>query len=155
MNVTTKQTKKKQQSKSGKGTRTVNKTVEVPSFFGFFSPPYAEDKDMTEHIADQMQQDFSYGCIIKERLIPRAVAWYTGEAAHSYLALNVCACFRLSSPPVCTHAHTHTHPPLPYRTTCRTTTPRRTTLLGLAAPAASSRTASSSRWHRQQDSSIT
>eukprot|EP01061_Rhynchopus_euleeides_P046159 TRINITY_DN8653_c0_g1_i1.p1 TRINITY_DN8653_c0_g1~~TRINITY_DN8653_c0_g1_i1.p1 ORF type:complete len:327 (+),score=182.29 TRINITY_DN8653_c0_g1_i1:45-1025(+) len=85
MNPTRKTKKKRQQSKTGKGHRVVDKVVSVDSFFNFFSPPYAADEDMTEEMADKMQTDYSAGCCFKERLVPRGVAWFTGEAALSYL----------------------------------------------------------------------
>eukprot|EP01059_Diplonema_ambulator_P019848 TRINITY_DN3350_c0_g2_i1.p2 TRINITY_DN3350_c0_g2~~TRINITY_DN3350_c0_g2_i1.p2 ORF type:complete len:328 (+),score=164.68 TRINITY_DN3350_c0_g2_i1:221-1204(+) len=78
--VTKKVVKKKQSSKSGKGTRVVEKQVANKSFFGFFDPPFAEDEDLTEEIADKMEEDFLIGTEIKESLVPRAVAWYTGAA---------------------------------------------------------------------------
>ena len=79
--------KKRQQSKTGKGHRVVNKVVSVDSFFKFFTPPYAADEDMTEEMAEKMQADYSAGCCFTDRLIPRGVAWFTGEAAASYLGL--------------------------------------------------------------------
>eukprot|EP01063_Lacrimia_lanifica_P010858 TRINITY_DN1760_c1_g3_i1.p1 TRINITY_DN1760_c1_g3~~TRINITY_DN1760_c1_g3_i1.p1 ORF type:complete len:323 (+),score=207.96 TRINITY_DN1760_c1_g3_i1:60-1028(+) len=83
--VTTKT--KKQTSKSGKGTRMVSKEVPQESFFKLFYPPYAPDEELTEEIADEMEADFSIGGTIKDSLIPRAVEWYTGEAADLHMDL--------------------------------------------------------------------
>eukprot|EP00967_Tisochrysis_lutea_P075089 scaffold101039_cov21-Tisochrysis_lutea.AAC.1 len=64
----------------------------VDSFFNFFSPPDvpAEDDEMEEEQMEELQAlieaDYEVsgraqvGATIKEKLIPHAVHWYTGEA---------------------------------------------------------------------------
>lgn len=66
-----------------KQTRVVKKTVPTDSFFNFFSPPKAptdEDEDAASDIEDRLELDYQLGEDIKEKLIPRAVDWFTGEA---------------------------------------------------------------------------
>uniref|UniRef100_A0A3B3Q5W9 Nucleosome assembly protein 1-like 1 n=1 Tax=Paramormyrops kingsleyae TaxID=1676925 RepID=A0A3B3Q5W9_9TELE len=90
-NVTLKTIKKKQKHK-GRGTvRTVTKTVPNDSFFNFFSPPegrsstnpglyrrsyFFSDEDSEAVLA----ADFEIGHFIRERIVPRAVLYFTGEA---------------------------------------------------------------------------
>lgn len=89
--VTTKKTVKKK----GKRT-TVTKTEPRPSFFRFFESPdmdaemdeeeeeEEEDNDVLQkHIALQQQihADVMIATAFKDKLIPRAVDWFTGEAA--------------------------------------------------------------------------
>jgi len=87
-NVTVKLMKKKQKQKGGKGTRTVTKQEPCESFFNFFSPPKMPDEEdeteMDEEEEDNLQNmleaDYDIGCVIKERIVPNAILWYTGEA---------------------------------------------------------------------------
>uniref|UniRef100_A0A673K618 Nucleosome assembly protein 1-like 4a n=1 Tax=Sinocyclocheilus rhinocerous TaxID=307959 RepID=A0A673K618_9TELE len=70
--VTVKIVKKKQKHK-GRGTvRTVTKEVPQDSFFNFFNPD--EDLDFT------LATDFEIGHFFRERVIPKAVLYFTGEA---------------------------------------------------------------------------
>jgi len=74
---------KKQRNKTTKQTRIVKKTVPTESFFNFFSPPKAptdEDDDAASDIEDRLELDYQLGEDIKEKLIPRAIDWFTGEA---------------------------------------------------------------------------
>jgi len=77
---------KKQRNKNTKQTRVVKRTVPTESFFNFFTPPKAlgedDDDDMEESsdIEERLELDYQLGEDIKEKLIPRAVDWYTGEA---------------------------------------------------------------------------
>ncbi|EHH66509.1 NAP-1-related protein [Macaca fascicularis] len=93
-NVTLKTIKKKQKHK-GRGTvRTVTKTVSNDSFFNFFAPPevpesgdlpelknnlkvYTRKDDDAEAI---LAADFEIGHFLRERIIPRSVLYFTGEA---------------------------------------------------------------------------
>ena len=54
------------------------------SFFNFFSPPKApthEDDDVAaSDIEERLELDYQLGEDIKEKLIPRAIDWFTGEA---------------------------------------------------------------------------
>ena len=53
------------------------------SFFNFFDPPKApkeEDEDAASDIEERLELDYQLGEDIKEKLIPRAIDWFTGEA---------------------------------------------------------------------------
>jgi nucleosome assembly protein 1-like 1 len=67
-----------------KQTRIVKKTVPTESFFNFFSPPKAptddDDDDAESDIEERLELDYQLGEDIKEKLIPRAIDWFTGEA---------------------------------------------------------------------------
>jgi len=75
---------KKQRNKNTKQTRVVKKTVPTESFFNFFSPPKAptdeDDDDAASDIEVRLELDYQLGEDIKEKLIPRAIDWFTGEA---------------------------------------------------------------------------
>ncbi|KAK9769026.1 hypothetical protein AB5N19_13456 [Seiridium cardinale] len=74
---------KKQRNKNTKQTRIVKKTVPTESFFNFFSPPMApteEEDDAASDIEERLELDYQLGEDIKEKLIPRAIDWFTGEA---------------------------------------------------------------------------
>ncbi|EPE09663.1 nucleosome assembly protein [Ophiostoma piceae UAMH 11346] len=74
---------KKQRNKNTKQTRIVKKTVPTDSFFNFFSPPEPpaeDDDDAASDIEDRLELDYQLGEDIKEKLIPRAIDWFTGEA---------------------------------------------------------------------------
>ncbi|KAG7278609.1 hypothetical protein CRUP_013352 [Coryphaenoides rupestris] len=80
-NVTLKTIKKKQKHK-GRGTvRTVTKTVPNDSFFNFFTPPEVpESGELDEDSEAVLAADFEIGHFIRERIVPRAVLYFTGEA---------------------------------------------------------------------------
>ncbi|KAJ9662979.1 histone chaperone [Coniosporium apollinis] len=80
--LTVKVESKKQRNKNTKQTRVVKKTVPTESFFNFFSPPKTPDDedDATSDIEERLELDYQLGEDIKEKLIPRAVDWFTGEA---------------------------------------------------------------------------
>jgi nucleosome assembly protein 1-like 1 len=65
-----------------KQTRVVRKTVPCESFFNFFAPPKppADDETGSSDIEERLELDYQLGEDIKEKLIPRAVDWFTGEA---------------------------------------------------------------------------
>ena len=66
-----------------KQTRIVKKTVPTASFFNFFDPPKAPEADEHEAASDveeRLELDYQLGEDIKEKLIPRAIDWFTGEA---------------------------------------------------------------------------
>lgn len=82
-NVTVKTLKKKQKHKGRGEVRVVTKTVRRDSFFNFFSPPaISEDPDaeIDEETQSLLTADFEIGHYIRERIVPRAVLYYTGEA---------------------------------------------------------------------------
>ena len=66
-----------------KQTRVVKKTVPTESFFNFFDPPKApegEEDDAASDVEERLELDYQLGEDIKEKLIPRAIDWFTGEA---------------------------------------------------------------------------
>lgn len=81
--LTVKVESKKQRNKNTKQTRVIKKTVPTDSFFNFFNPPKApegEDDDASSDIEERLELDYQLGEDIKEKLIPRAIDWFTGEA---------------------------------------------------------------------------
>jgi len=82
-NLTVKQVKKKQKHKSKGSVRTVTKQVKADSFFNFFDPPTVPDDPNAEVDEDTqalLTVDFEIGHYIRERIVPRAVLFFTGEA---------------------------------------------------------------------------
>lgn len=71
-------------SAATKQTRILKKTVPTESFFNFFSPPKPpsdeEEDDVISDIEERLELDYQLGEDIKEKLIPRAIDWFTGEA---------------------------------------------------------------------------
>ncbi|WEW56293.1 histone chaperone [Emydomyces testavorans] len=66
-----------------KQTRVVKVTVPTESFFNFFSPPKPprdDDGEVPDDIEERLELDYQLGEDIKEKLIPRAIDWFTGEA---------------------------------------------------------------------------
>ncbi|XP_033612394.1 nucleosome assembly protein 1-like 4 isoform X4 [Fukomys damarensis] len=81
-NVTVKTIKKKQKHK-GRGTvRTITKQVPNESFFNFFSPLKAsgDGESLDEDSEFTLASDFEIGHFFRERIVPRAVLYFTGEA---------------------------------------------------------------------------
>ncbi|CAD5126058.1 DgyrCDS14227 [Dimorphilus gyrociliatus] len=82
-NATVKVVRKTQKHKSHGSRRTVTKTVKRDSFFNFFDPPKhteGEDEANEEETDMLLASDYEVGHFIRERLIPRAVLYFTGEA---------------------------------------------------------------------------
>ena len=95
-----KQVKKKQKHKSKGSIRTITKQVKADSFFNFFDPPIVPDDPNAEVDEDTqvvtsshphwvkgeryfqalLTVDFEIGHYIRERIVPRAVLFFTGEA---------------------------------------------------------------------------
>lgn len=53
------------------------------SFFNFFDPPKApgeDEDDASSDVEERLELDYQLGEDIKEKLIPRAIDWFTGEA---------------------------------------------------------------------------
>ncbi|KAK9101357.1 hypothetical protein Scep_024787 [Stephania cephalantha] len=77
---------KKKPRKGSKNPKPVTKTEKCDSFFNFFSPPEVpeEDEDIDEEVAEdlqnEMEQDYDIGSTIRDKIIPHAVSWFTGEA---------------------------------------------------------------------------
>lgn len=66
-----------------KQTRIVKISVPTESFFNFFSPPQPptdDDDTVASDIEERLELDYQLGEDIKEKLIPRAIDWFTGEA---------------------------------------------------------------------------
>lgn len=82
-NVTVKQIKKKQKHKGRGQTRVVTKQVQADSFFNFFNPPTVpegSESEVDEETEALLGADFEIGHFIRERVVPRAVLFFTGEA---------------------------------------------------------------------------
>jgi len=82
-NLTVKTVKKKQKHKSKGNVRTITKQVKNDSFFNFFDPPTLPDDpeaDVDVETQELLTSDFEIGHYIRERVVPRAVLFFTGEA---------------------------------------------------------------------------
>ncbi|CAR24036.1 histone chaperone NAP1 [Lachancea thermotolerans CBS 6340] len=100
-NVTISVEKRKQRNKTTKQVRTIEKITPVESFFNFFDPPKLpakakdasgsgdenedddEDEEDDEEVAElesRLALDYAIGEEFKDKLIPRAVDWFTGAA---------------------------------------------------------------------------
>lgn len=78
---------KRQRHKGTNQVRTVVRKVPTESFFNFFSPPELpddEDEDFdaqeAEEIEMKLEADYGIGEIIKDKLIPDAIGWFTGTS---------------------------------------------------------------------------
>jgi nucleosome assembly protein 1-like 1 len=83
--------RRKQRNKTTKQTRTIEKLTPTESFFNFFDPPKPpkhgdeedeedEDEEDEEDLEARLELDYQLGEEIKDRLIPRAIDWFTGDA---------------------------------------------------------------------------
>merc|ERR1711990_987208 len=81
MNVTEKIVKKRQKHKGSGTVRTVEKKILNDSFFNFFNPPaIQEDEELDSDTEALLDSDFQIGSCFKDRLVTRAVLYFTGEA---------------------------------------------------------------------------
>ncbi|KAA3490298.1 nucleosome assembly protein 1-2-like isoform X2 [Gossypium australe] len=77
---------KKKPKKGSKNAKQITKTEDCESFFNFFNPPQVPDddedidEDAAEELQNQMEQDYDIGSTIRDKIIPHAVSWFTGEA---------------------------------------------------------------------------
>ncbi|XP_019454957.1 PREDICTED: nucleosome assembly protein 1;3-like isoform X2 [Lupinus angustifolius] len=78
---------KKKPKKGSKNAKPITKTENCESFFNFFNPPEVPDEDdddideeMAEELQNQMEQDYDIGSTIRDKIIPHAVSWFTGDA---------------------------------------------------------------------------
>ncbi|XVF88770.1 hypothetical protein PTKIN_Ptkin19aG0078400 [Pterospermum kingtungense] len=77
---------KKKPKKGSKNAKPITKMEDCESFFSFFSPPQVPDddedidEDTAEELQNQMEQDYDVGSTIRDKIIPHAVSWFTGEA---------------------------------------------------------------------------
>merc|ERR1719481_679437 len=82
-NLTVKTVKKKQKHKNKGNVRTITKQVKADSFFNFFDPPTVPEDpnaEVDEETQAILTADFEIGHYIRERIVPRAVLYFTGEA---------------------------------------------------------------------------
>ena len=84
MNPGVKITMKKQKLKGKGGTKTILKEEKRDTFFNFFKPPSismdTERAPGDDELVSELDTDFDIGLGIKDKLIPKAVLYYTGEA---------------------------------------------------------------------------
>nr|GEY86826.1 nucleosome assembly protein 1;4 [Tanacetum cinerariifolium] len=77
---------KKKPKKGSKNAKPITKTEDCESFFNFFNPPQVPedeediDEEEAEELQNQMEQDYDIGSTIRDKIIPHAVSWFTGEA---------------------------------------------------------------------------
>jgi len=81
---------KKQRNKNTNRTRLVRKAHPTESFFNFFSPPVAPSEEAIEageigedeldELEEKLEIDYQIGEDIKEKIIPRAIDYFTGKA---------------------------------------------------------------------------
>ncbi|KAA1476326.1 NAP-domain-containing protein [Dentipellis sp. KUC8613] len=81
---------KKQRNKNTNRTRLVRKARPTESFFNFFSPPIPPAEDALENgdieeeeldeLEEKLEMDYQVGEDIKEKIIPRAIDYFTGKA---------------------------------------------------------------------------
>ena len=91
--VTRKWVKRKQKSRRTKQVRYMRELVAVSSFFNFFTTfklPSEEEMgnlkaEELETLQHQVEADFEIGLALKEKIIPNAFAWYSGDAHDSDL----------------------------------------------------------------------
>lgn len=94
-NVTINIERRKQRNKTTKQTRTIEKLTPSESFFNFFDPPKPpkvdsddadkedesdDDQEEDDDLEARLELDYQLGEEIKDRLIPRAIDWFTGDA---------------------------------------------------------------------------
>jgi nucleosome assembly protein 1-like 1 len=85
-NLLVKTVSTRQRHKGTNKTRIIKLQVESDSFFHFFNPPKLpeENEDLTEEEADKLdmrfEADYEVGEIFKEKVIPRAVDYFTRKA---------------------------------------------------------------------------
>ncbi|URE43888.1 Ribonuclease III domain [Musa troglodytarum] len=77
---------KKKPKKGSKNAKPITKTEDCEIFFNFFNPLQVPDDDAdideetAEELQGQMEVDYDIGSTIKDKIIPHAVSWFTGEA---------------------------------------------------------------------------
>ncbi|XP_020223778.1 nucleosome assembly protein 1;4 [Cajanus cajan] len=81
---------KKKPRKGSKNAKPITKTEKCESFFNFFNPPQVPedddddiDDDAVEELQNLMEHDYDIGSTIRDKIIPHAVSWFTGEAVES------------------------------------------------------------------------
>ncbi|KAJ9101128.1 hypothetical protein QFC21_003346 [Naganishia friedmannii] len=81
---------KKQRNKNTNRTRVIKKVIPTDSFFNFFKPPQPPSMDdleggdvneeELEALDEKLEIDYQIGEDLKERIIPRAIDFFTGKA---------------------------------------------------------------------------
>ncbi|KAJ3121623.1 hypothetical protein HK098_003515 [Nowakowskiella sp. JEL0407] len=71
---------KKQRHKATNKVRTIKKEIQTDTFFNFFNPPKASESEEDPEVDDMLESDYEIGELIKEKMIPKAVDWFTGKA---------------------------------------------------------------------------
>ncbi|KAJ1734578.1 histone chaperone [Coemansia biformis] len=75
---------KKQRHKTTNRTRVVKKTVPAETFFSFFAavqePDEEDDSELADETRDRIELDYELAEEFKEKIIPSAIDWFTGEA---------------------------------------------------------------------------
>ncbi|XP_076920950.1 nucleosome assembly protein 1;2-like [Bidens hawaiensis] len=77
---------KKKPKRGSKNKKRITKTEDCESFFNFFSPPQMPededdiDEEEAEELQNQKEQDYDIASTIRDKIIPHAVSWFTGEA---------------------------------------------------------------------------
>ncbi|CAJ2671833.1 unnamed protein product [Trifolium pratense] len=85
--LTAKKVMKKKARMGSNNAKPINKTVTCESFFNFFDPPEIPenhlniDEEVAEELQKVMEEDYEIGSEIRDKIIPHAVSWFTGEAA--------------------------------------------------------------------------
>jgi len=81
---------KKQRNKNTNRTRLVRKARPAESFFNFFAPPVPPtqeaidndeiDEEILDELDEKLELDYQLGEDIKEKIVPKAVDYFTGKA---------------------------------------------------------------------------
>ncbi|CAG8727700.1 35397_t:CDS:2, partial [Racocetra persica] len=69
-------------------TRVVRTTVPAASFFQFFNPPPPDCEEDDDDLDSRLELDYQIGEDIKEKLIPRAIDWYTDKLGITPIAFE-------------------------------------------------------------------
>lgn len=85
-NVTEKTITRKQRNKRTNQTRTITEVLEDNSFFNFFQSHEIPSEEQLESMEERevaelemiVEAEFEVGCILRDKIIPRALGWYLG-----------------------------------------------------------------------------
>jgi nucleosome assembly protein 1-like 1 len=81
-NLTIRKRNKRLRNKTTKQIRFVQIEEPIKSFFNFFSPPIIPDEgihQMTDEDQIHLEADIEFGLLLKQRVLPRSILYYTGE----------------------------------------------------------------------------
>jgi nucleosome assembly protein 1-like 1 len=82
-NLTIQKRNKRIRNKTTGHIRSVPIEESIESFFDFFSPPIIPVDDISEMTDDdqiRLEADIEFGLLLKQRVLPKAILYYTGEA---------------------------------------------------------------------------